>query len=306
VLGAGGFIGTNLCRHLAACGAEVAGFGRAPAYPRALQGIAWTVGEFADRAALARAVEGNELVFHLIGSRLPESSNRDPIGDLDANVVSTLHLLEACRHSAVAKLVFASSGGTVYGVAPPIPIPETAPTEPITAYGIGKLAVEKYLSLYQRLYGLDYAVLRISNPFGPFQGGDRRQGVVAAFIHQALRGATLEIWGDGEVVRDFVYIDDVVAALAAAALQSGPHRLFNVGQGVGRSVNQVIADIESVLERGPLARRYRPSRAADVPVNILDIGLIGRELGWQPRADWLASLRATARWLADPAAPGGG
>jgi UDP-glucose 4-epimerase len=297
VLGAGGFIGTNLCRHLLQRGAKVQGFGRSNAFPDALEGVRWISGDFADQSALAQAIEGSELVFHLVGSRLPEVSNQDPVGDLESNVAGTLRLLDICHRHGVRKVIFVSSGGTVYGIAPQIPIPETAPTEPITAYGIGKLAIEKYLALYRHLHGLDYAILRISNPFGPFQGGYRRQGVIAAFIQQALNGETLEIWGDGEVVRDFIYIDDVMTAICEAALHAGPYRLFNVGQGIGRSVNQILADIEAVLGRGVLPKRYKPSRAADVPVNVLDVGLIRRELGWQPRHDWRSSLRATADWL---------
>lgn len=297
VLGAGGFIGTNLCRHLLRQGAKVHGFGRTRSFADALEGVTWSYGDFADAAAVARAVEGNELVFHLVSGSLPESSNRDPAADLAGNVLHTLHLLEVCRMSEVRKVVFASSGGTVYGVPTQIPIPETAPTDPIAAYGVSKLATEKYLALYRYLHGLDYVVLRIANPFGPYQAGDRRQGVIAAFAQQALRGETIEIWGDGEVVRDFVYIDDVVEAIAAAALYRGPHRIFNVGQGAGRSINQVLRDIETALELGPLPKLYKPGRLTDVPINVLDIGLIGRELGWRPREDWLSGLRATFDWL---------
>jgi UDP-glucose 4-epimerase len=298
VLGAGGFIGTNLCRHLVELGAEVRGFGRSSSFPEALAEVEWIAGDFADRTAVARAVHNIELVFHLVGGSLPESSNRDPVADLSANVVNTLHLLEACRRSEVQKLVFASSGGTVYGIPGQIPIPESAPTDPIAAYGISKLAIEKYLALYRHLHGLDYAVLRMANPFGPFQTGERKQGAIAAFVRQALAGNTLEIWGDGEVVRDFVYISDVAEAFAAAARYRGPHPVFNVGQGEGHSINQILADIELVLGRGGLAKRYLPSRLADVPVNVLDIGLIERELGWRPRTDWLAGLRATVDWIA--------
>ena len=141
--------------------------------------------------------------------------------------------------------------------------------------------------------------MRIANPFGPFQAGYRKQGVIAAFVQQALNGEVLEIWGDGEVVRDFVYIDDVVGAIADAAVYEGPHRVFNVGQGTGRSINQILTDIETVLDRGAIEKRYRPSRLADVPVNVLDIRLIRREIGWQPREDWLSALRATVDWIAE-------
>lgn len=297
VLGAGGFIGTNLCRRLLKLGAKVQAFGRSKTFPEALEGVTWISGEFSDHAAVARAVEGNELLYHLVSGSLPESSNMDPAADLSANALQTLHLLEVCRVSNVRKIVFASSGGTVYGVPSHVPIPETAPTDPIAAYGISKLAIEKYLALYRHLHGIDYTILQIANPFGPFQLGHRKQGVIAALIQKALAGETLEIWGDGEVIRDFVYIDDVVEALIAAAIHDGPHRLFNVGQGAGRSINQIISGIEAVLNRGELPKLYKAGRPTDVPVNILDIALIRRELGWEPQSDWLASLSATAEWM---------
>jgi len=297
VLGGGGFIGTNLCRYLLQLGAEVRGFGRSRSFPEALTGVAWTTGDFADPAAVARAVAGSELVFHLVGGSLPESSNLDPSDDLAVTVPPTLHLLEVCRRSGVSKVIFASSGGTIYGIPVAVPITEVSPTEPIAAYGISKLAIEKYLALHHRLHGLDYAILRMANPFGPYQTGLRRQGVIAAFIERALRGEPLEIWGDGEVVRDFVYIGDVVDAIARSAVYRGPHHVFNVGHGTGRSINQVFRDIESVLDRGALPKVNKSGRLADVPVNVLDIALIERELGWRPRANWLSGLRATIDWF---------
>ena len=181
-----------------------------------------------------------------------------------------------------------------------VPIPEDAPTDPISAYGISKLAAEKYLGLYRHLYGLDYRVLRIANPYGPFQTAVRRQGIVAAMIEKALARETFEIWGTGEVVRDFVHVDDVVDAFAEMIEHSGLPRVFNVGCGVGRTVNAVVSDVERALGRGKLSVTYKPGRAADVPVNVLDIALIGRETGWRPRTSWLDGLRATAEWIARP------
>ncbi|ASG24703.1 NAD-dependent epimerase/dehydratase family protein [Nitrospirillum viridazoti] len=297
VLGAGGFIGTNLCRRLQANGAVVQAFGRSQPLPGALGGGDWMTGDFTDHAAVARAVEGNEVIFHLISGSLPESSNKDPIADLSGSVVQTLHLLDIARASGVRKVVFASSGGTVYGIPQQVPIPESAPTNPIAAYGIGKLAIEKYLGLYRHLYGLDYAVLRVANPFGPYQTGRRKQGVIAALARRALDGLPLEIWGTGEVVRDFIYVDDVVSALVASATHDGSHKVFNVGQGEGRSINQIIADLRAILSDRTLDVIYKPGRATDVPVNVLDIGLIYREMGWRPLTSWSDGLRATIEWI---------
>jgi UDP-glucose 4-epimerase len=297
VLGGGGFIGTHLCRALKSHGVRVRGFGRSRTNLDALDGIPWTNGEFTDRAALARVVEGCDVVFHLVGGSTPDSSNKDPLGDLLSSTVPTLQLLEICRTSMVRKVLFVSSGGTVYGIPNVIPIPESAPTDPISAYGVSKLAVEKYLALYHHLHGSDFSVLRVANPFGPYQQPDRRQGLVAAFMHRIALGQPVEIWGDGKIVRDFIYIDDVIEALLAAVTYNGPHHVFNVGAGVGRSVLDVVNDIAQVLKRPDTVRIYKPGRASDVPVNILDIALIGREFGWSPRTKWTQGLRQTAEWI---------
>jgi UDP-glucose 4-epimerase len=140
-------------------------------------------------------------------------------------------------------------------------------------------------------------VLRIANPFGPFQAPQRSQGVIAALVGRALAGQMIEIWGDGTVVRDFLHIDDVVSAVFAVLAYDGPHRIFNVGSGVGRSVNDIVTDLELLLGRGELLKAYLPARRADVPVNILDVGLLRRETGWAPRMEWMAALRDTVAWL---------
>jgi UDP-glucose 4-epimerase len=168
VLGGGGFIGANLCRRLASSGLRVRAFGRRCLFPEALDGVEWYQGNFSDAAALAAAMETYDVVFHLVHATTPHSANLDMAADVQQNVMSSLALMDISRNLGVKRVVFVSSGGTVYGPAAQIPTPETAPTEPITAYGISKLAIEKYFALYQRLYGLDYRILRVANPFGPY------------------------------------------------------------------------------------------------------------------------------------------
>lgn len=297
MLGAGGFIGGHLCRELLRRGAVVHGFGRRRSYPDALEGVRWTPGEFSDRAALARAVDGAEHVFHLLGGSTPASSSQDPVADLVSGAVASLHLLDICRAAGVRRVVFVSSGGTVYGAAAAVPITEDAPTDPVSAYGVSKLVVEKYLHLYRHLHGLDYVVLRVANPFGPWQDPGRRQGVVAALMQAALDGRPAEIWGDGRVVRDYLYAADAAEAVAAAAAYGGAHRVFNVGSGVGRSVLSLARDIGAVAGRGIVPAVHKPGRATDVPVNVLDPALIRREMGWTPRTGWTEGLQATAAWL---------
>lgn len=298
VLGAGGFIGGHLCQALVQAGARVHGFGRRPAFAEALPPMRFTPGEFTDRAAIAAAVDGAEIVFHLLGGINPEVSNKDPIADLQGNAAASLQLFECCRAAGVRRIVFASSGGTVYGVPSAVPIHEAAPTDPISAYGINKLTVEKYLQLYARLGGPRALSLRIANPYGPFQSPFRRQGLVAALIETVLAGRPVEIWGDGRVVRDFLYVRDLAQAMLAASLYDGADVVLNVGSGVGRSVLEVTASICDILCRPPATVIHKPARQVDVPANVLDVRRIERALGWTVQTDWTEGVQRTAAWIA--------
>lgn len=295
VMGAGGFIGTNLCQRLRGRVDLLRAFGRRQSFPDALEGIEWFPGDFADPTSIASAVDGCDTVFHLVNATTPASANADKIADIEANVISTLHLLEICRAEGVRKVIFVSSGGTIYGIPDQVPTPETAATTPITAYGISKLATEKYLSLFEYLHGLDYRVLRVANPYGPYQIAIKNQGVIAAFLRRALAGKPIEIWGDGSVTRDYVFIDDVTEALECAALHEGADRVFNIGSGEGRSLNDIVAAIEQVLGRQVNVQR-REGRTVDVPRSILDTSLAARCLGWRARTDFLDGLARTVAW----------
>ncbi len=295
VLGGGGFIGINLCQRLVAAGFCVRAFGRRSLFPEQLRGAEWYQGDFTDAAALATALETFDVVFHLIHSTTPQSANHDMPGDVQGNVMSSLAMLDLCRKLEVRRVVFVSSGGTVYGLPQTIPTPETAPTDPISAYGISKLAIEKYFALYERLHGLDYRILRVTNPYGPFQVPIKNQGLVAAMVSKALRGEGIEIWGDGSVIRDYAYIDDVVDALMAAASDHSEGRVFNIGSGEGRSVRDVIAAIERALGK-KLAVDWKQGRAADVPASIVAIERARDLMGWVPKTPFDRGLAETIRW----------
>jgi len=297
VLGAGGFVGTNLCRSLVGKVDTLRAFGRRQSFPEALshKDIDWIPGDFSDSSALASAVSGCDTVYHLITSTTPASSNVDKLYDLQANVASTLHLLDICKDQNVRRVIFVSSGGTVYGIPNQIPTPENSPLNPICAYGISKLAIEKYLALYEHLYGLEYRILRVSNPFGPFQTAIRSQGVISAFIHKVLNNRPIEVWGDGSIVRDYIYIDDVVDALKSASLHNGSERIFNIGSGSGKSLTEII-DAISHLRSIDTPTRYLDSRVSDVPTSILDISLAKEALSWQPKSNFLDGLNKTVAW----------
>lgn len=296
VLGAGGFIGTNLCLALVGRVNSLRTFGRRQLFPDALRDCDWMPGNFADPTCLSAIVSGCDVVFHLVNATTPASANVDKVADLNANVASTIRLLDVCRESGVRRVVFVSSGGTIYGIPSQLPTSESASTNPITAYGISKLAIEKYLGLYEYLHGLEYRVLRVANPFGPYQLAQKNQGAIAAFLSRSLAGKPIEIWGDGSVIRDYIYIDDLVEALMLAAAHDGPGRIFNVGSGEGRSLRDIVTAINRLIGT-EISIEYRPGRPVDVPVSVLDTSYAAYELGWRPRTVFDDGLRATIAWM---------
>jgi UDP-glucose 4-epimerase len=296
VLGAGGFIGKAVCDALVNEGAVVTGFGRSIPDVRN-QEMTWLQANISDRDALAGALAKQDAVIHLVGTTDPERSNADPLADLSANAEVTISVLELARNAGLSRVVMASSGGTVYGPSYKTPIPETAPTNPISAYGVSKLASEKYLAVFGRLYGIEHCVLRISNPYGPGQSPMRRQGLVAAAVWRALRAEVFEIWGDGSVIRDLIYIDDVARAFVQALAYHGPETVLNVGSGVAVSVRHVVENVYAACGADVSLVRFRPGRPADVPCNVLATDLIGGELGWRPFVGWVEGLAKTIEWM---------
>ena len=298
VLGGGGFLGGHLVEALQADGYQVRVFDRVPRRATAAE-IAleteWYEGDFGNRGDIAAALKGCQVVVHLVATTLPRTSNEDPAHDLESNLLPTIRFLAAAVEHGVTRIVFASSGGTVYGIPQAVPVPETHATQPLCSYGIHKLAIEQYLHLFHTLHGLEYCVLRLANPFGERQRSDASQGAVAVFLDRALRGEVLTVWGDGSAIRDYVYVGDVAQAFRQAIAYGAPTGVFNIGSGQGQSVNDLIAAIEALLGR-PIARRYVDGRPFDVPVNVLDISRAGRELGWHPRVTFREGLERTLSW----------
>jgi len=300
VLGGAGFMGAHLVELLVREGIAVRVFDQPGAAARRLAAVKDKVelieGNFQNKSEVARAVEGCETVFHLIGTTVPASSNRDPVFDVESNVVATLRLLEACVQAKVKRVIFSSSGGTVYGAAERLPIPETHPTEPRSSYGITKLATEKYLALFRHLHGLDSVVLRIANAYGPGLPVGGEQGAVGVFLKCLKRNEPITIWGDGSVVRDYVYVGDVARAFRAALDHRSTHHLFNIGTGRGVSLKELIALAERVTGCKATVD-YRPGRAADVPANVLDASLARQELRWTPELTLEEGLKRTWEWV---------
>jgi UDP-glucose 4-epimerase len=301
VFGGGGFIGSTIVDRLLEAGHTIRVFERPRVEPyRAFlpsEHVEWTTGDLASVHDVEEALEGMDAVFHLVSTTLPKSSNDDPIYDVQSNMVSTLQMLNAMVAKGVKRIVFISSGGTVYGVPQYLPVDEKHPTEPVVSYGITKLAIEKYLKLYSDLYGVKHVILRVANPYGERQRLETAQGAVAAFLHKALSDKPIEVWGDGKVTRDYVYIGDVADAFVKAITYEGSQTVFNISSGQGLCLNELIDKVETVVGR-QVERIYKPGRPFDVPVSILCNELARRELDWFPRVSMAEGLAKTARWAA--------
>jgi UDP-glucose 4-epimerase len=304
VLGGRGFIGSHLVDALLDNGYLVRCFDRpyvAPLGDSHLTNPNFELyeGDLTSDADVAEALEGCDICYHLASTTLPKSSNADPVFDVESNLLGTVRLLTHAVKSGLKKVIFVSSGGTVYGVPTQVPIPENHSTDPVCSYGITKLTIEKFLGLFHQLHGLDYVVLRIANPFGERQRTHASQGAVAVFLGKILRDEPVEIWGDGSVVRDYIHIADVVDALLICLEHTGSERVLNIGAGRGHSLNEVLDSIENAT--GRLAkRRYLPGRVFDVPVSVLNIERAKKFLGWSPKVDFDQGLKRFAAWLAHP------
>lgn len=299
VVGGGGFIGSHLCEALLVEGHVVTVFdrGEAPNLDSLRQkGAILSVGDFFNPEDIQRALVDQDVVFHLLSTTVPQTSNDDPAYDVEANVVGTLRLLDLARKARVKKIIFASSGGTVYGIPQEIPIKENHPTDPTSSYGIAKLAIEKYLYLYWLLYGLDYCVLRIANAYGERQLSTPTQGVIPVFLERALRNNEIIVWGDGSVMRDYVFVTDISKALLKALTYSGETKVFNIGSGQGHSLNDIIHVIESVTGK-PLQMKYADGRSFDVPISVLDISRAKNYLNWSPTISLLEGIARMHAWM---------
>lgn len=285
IFGGNGFLGQYLCNYLLqdsnfflrVVGKSKAKISTFLKHDRCEQ----ILGNFSDETLVRSTLDGVDIAYHLISSTLPASSNLNPVLDLEQNLLPTIKFLEAARDSGVKKIIFFSSGGTIYGDTGVCKISENDRTNPICSYGIQKLAIEKYLYLFKKLYGLNYGILRISNPYGKNQNILKKQGFIQTAISNAMREQPIEIWGDGSVVRDYLHAQDVARAASDLIYYDGPQNIFNIGSGVGYSINQIISMIEDCLVK-KLQVSYSSPRAFDLQSNILDISLAAKELSWAP------------------------
>ena len=282
ILGGAGFLGRNLASHFKKNKADVLVLDRPGVDVSYLdqKQIPCAGCDFATAAGIEQYIDEGDCVIHLVSTSYPTTSNADVAKDAEDNIIPTLRLLDVCVKKKAARVIYASSGGQVYGIPQYVPIDESHPTNPRSAYGVHKLAIEKYLALYTELYGLSTIALRISNPFGYGQQPFRGQGVVPTFIASVYKGIPVEVWGDGESVRDYIDVEDMALAFEKAVSYTGTHKVFNIGSGCGVSVNEILRTVEEVTGITAVVNR-KEAAVEDVRQNILSCKLAEEELGWK-------------------------
>jgi UDP-glucose 4-epimerase len=295
VLGGCGFLGSVVTRHLVTQGLNVRVFDKEGQDTYRIKPVLKKVdlqfGDFSNLGDLTRALEGSSTVLHFIGTTIPQTSMNDIKYDVETNVLPTVRLLEQLKERPSTRIIFASSGGTVYGKSEPgQTLSENSPTEPISAYGISKLMIEKFIKLFSFNYGLPHVILRFSNPYGPSQHPLRPQGAVSVFLNKALNGEEIAIWGNGTVVRDYIYEDDLAAAVCSVVKKTSLQGVFNVGTGDGTSLNQIVKLIQTTFAV-ECRVAYKRERKFDVPYNVLDIRKIQGETGWNPTCTLVEGLK---------------
>jgi UDP-glucose 4-epimerase len=236
-----------------------------------------------------------EVVFDLSSLSSPGVGEPNPAVGLHDSVGWTLHVLTECLRANVRRVVYLSSGGCVYGVPGATPIPETHPTDPVSFYGVQKLAVEKYLAVLRR-HGLDSVIVRPANVYGPHQDFRGPSGFVSVALARALAGEEITVWGDGSVARDYIFVEDVCDALLRLAFGSTRQQIYNVGTGRALSIRGVLNVIAQVTA-SDLRIRYGAARPLDVPANALAIERLRNETGWQPRVNLRDGIGETWAWL---------
>ena len=293
LVGGAGFIGTSVAGALRARGDRVAVFDTRRRLDRAgalLDGVGTVAVDGLTKREIARHLEGSDVLIHLAWSSQPADSMLGMVEDASENIVGSINLFNEAAMVGVRRIIFASSGGTVYGNTDRVPIPEDRSLNPVSAYGVSKAAVERYLQLLAFHHGFNGISLRVGNPYGPYQLVGVPIGVMAHFIRRAVNGEPLKIYGDGSVVRDYVSIRDVAEAFAIATVQPLASGEYNIGSGKGLSINEVADLVEREVGRRPL-RDYAPNRTFDAQRVVLDITRFSAATGWTPATDICDGIR---------------
>lgn len=294
VLGGLGFIGSHLSRLLLKEGHQVRIFDKLYGSHNLIADIQEEIeieeGDAERPEDILRSLRNIDIAIDLIHTTVPGASMQDPVYDVQTNVAAHAGWLSQLNKTELNRIIYVSSGGTVYGIPQQNLITENHPTDPMSSYGVTKLAIEKYVAMYAKIQGIDYRICRPANVYGEGQHLHVGQGVIGVFLDHCLRRQPIEIWGDGTISRDYIYVLDMVEAIMRLITHQGKGRVFNVSSGVGYSLNDIIKIIRDNLQI-PVKVNYAKSRKFDVPANILDSSCLMRETGWEPQVDLASGIR---------------
>lgn len=282
VIGGNGFLGSHLVDELVARGHEVTAFDRFTAATEnyTATGVRKFVGDYLSNVDLSAALHGQEYLFHFLSTTSPFTVEDDPTLDVRTNVMPSVDLFELAVQAGVSRVYFASTGGAVYGNQSAQRITEETLPAPVSPYAIGKQTIEGYLRYFRLKHGLESVTFRISNPYGPRQHPGRKQGVIPIFLHRIAAGDPVEFFGDGSMVRDYIFVGDAVRMIAEAVGRETDHDVYNVGSGVGSTLSRVLELAETVTGRSVEVCR-QPQPATFVQRSVLDIGRYTAEFGQQ-------------------------
>lgn len=303
VVGGGGFIGSHLIQLLSEDSRRsIIVAGRRP-YPSTTlpANVQYVSGDISNDVALMPLLDNADEVIDLAYASVPKTSFDDPVTDVLSNLPATVNLLQKASSRNLRRLMLVSSGGTVYGSAKYLPIDESHPTDPISPYGITKLATEKYALMYHRLAELPVIIVRPGNPYGPNQFGNLAQGFIGAAMYAAIKKQKVMIFGERGTIRDYIHIDDMCLGMIAALEYGTPGDIFNIGTGFGYD-NCGILDLlsEVIKPHGyDLFREHLPARSFDVAANVLSSARLTYLSGWRPSIALEDGLAKTWDWVLD-------
>jgi UDP-glucose 4-epimerase len=294
ILGGSGFMGQNLLRLLPPGRWQTLVYDQKP--PRFHQPDRYVQGDLAEVDQASELVEAGDVVIHLVHQGIPADSAQDPAAEVSSNLYPFLRLLPALARRRPALFLYSSTGGQIYGHAQSLPVSEDAPTRPISAYGVVKLAMEHYLRIFASAQALPFLIVRISNPYGPFQEETNRHGAVPAIMRALLLDRPFIRYGRGDTVRDYIHVDDVISALLKLIEAGARDQVFNLGTGQGTSLNELIARIEDISGK-KLKLKQEAIRSTDVLMNVLDAARLRQAAGWEPRINLDFGLSLTWEYL---------
>ncbi len=301
VTGGAGFIGSHTVDALVASGAgEVSVLDDLSAGKRSqvnAKAVLYQT-DLRDAAAVASVVERTrpEVIFHLAAQMDVRRSVADPAFDAQVNLVGFLNLMESARKHGLKRVIFSSTGGAIYGEQDEFPCNEDHPRRPVSPYGVAKEATEAYLFFYKAEYGIDYLALRFGNVYGPRQDPHGEAGVVAIFCGRILDGQPVTIFGDGTQTRDYVYVGDVVRAVAAAAKSSASGIALNIGTGIETNVNDLYSTLAGIADF-PTRAEHAPARPGEQKRSVISPARAERELGWRPEKKLADGLEETFKYF---------